>query len=212
MWSWSQLANKQLTPVGQWAADIMANDQLISVNQWAVDVRWLAASCLASHFLLSPAFSVKVCNWWTNEWTEPGYYKFRLSGPGTFKHIVQIESPKLTFYLNSVIKLKITLPSSEWCGIQLCVPGGRSLLNVWARSIYIEMRNVFTVFLFIFCERLVIPMLFLLYSLLILPIWVPALCSSCCALMWCLIFLQYSPLSFQILVWRCLKLGQFSRT
>ena len=43
-----------------------------------------------------------------------------LSGPGTFKHIVQIESPKLTFYLNSVIKLKITLPSSEWCGIQLC--------------------------------------------------------------------------------------------
>ena len=94
----------------------------------------------------------------------------------------------------------------------LSVPGGRSLLNVWARSIYIEMRNVFTVFLFIFCERLVIPMLFLLYSLLILPIWVPALCSSCCALMWCLIFLQYSPLSFQILVWRCLKLGQFSRT
>ena len=52
----------------------------------------------------------------------------------------------------------------------LSVPGGRSLLNVWARSIYIEMRNVFTVFLFIFCERLVIPMLFLLYSLLILPI------------------------------------------
>ena len=43
-----------------------------------------------------------------------------LSGPGTFKHIVQIESPKLTFYLNSVIKLKITVPSSEWCGIQLC--------------------------------------------------------------------------------------------
>ena len=26
-----------------------------------------------------------------------------LSGPGTFKHIVQIESQKLTFYLNSVI-------------------------------------------------------------------------------------------------------------
>ena len=47
-----------------------------------------------------------------------------LSGPGTFKHIVQIESPKLTFYLNSVIKLKITVPSSEWCGIQLCSRGG----------------------------------------------------------------------------------------
>ena len=42
----------------------LANDQLLSVYQWAADVRWLAASCLASHFLLFTAFSVKV--WRTN--------------------------------------------------------------------------------------------------------------------------------------------------
>ena len=69
----------------------------------------------------------------------------------------------------------------------LSVPGGRSMLNVWARSIYSTLKwekfvvlywycIVFLVFLFIyFWERLVIPLLFLLYSLLILPIWVPAL-------------------------------------
>ena len=91
-WAENNTWAKQLMSVDKWGADLswpisswhqLANEKLTLFGQWAADVRWLAASCLASHFLLSSAFSVKV--WRTNERTdgrtdertEPCYYKFR---------------------------------------------------------------------------------------------------------------------------------------
>ena len=80
----------------------LANDQLLSVYQWAADVRWLAASCLATHFLLSSAFFCFLSESVTDERTEPHYYKIRwqLLIPTIFLKVLATKSSESLFNLS----------------------------------------------------------------------------------------------------------------